>query len=202
MPFDRRTMLAGGAAALLSPCAKAEPNRHWSARLISAARDQIGVTRHYDSGYVALSYPGGDVPPDRGVCSDVVIRAYRQAFGFDFQTAVHNDMSSAFDEYPSAWGLTRPDRSIDHRRVLNLETFLRRKGAQRPLPRFETGWLPGDLATMRVDGLPHIALVSNRMARAERCSVIHNIGLGTREEDVLTRFDLVGRFRFAPASPI
>lgn len=158
------------------------------------------MTRYYDPAYVRLDYPRGDVPADRGVCTDVIVRAFRDAFDVDLQKAVHEDMERAFGAYPEIWGLSRPDRNIDHRRVPNLETFLTRQGARRPLPRYRSGWLPGDLATMRIDGLPHIAIVSDRFGRSGARKVIHNMGWGAQEDDVLRRFDLVHRFRFAPSA--
>lgn len=167
--------------------------------LISAARSQIGVTRQYDPAYVRLAYPGGDVAPERGVCTDVVIRAYRAAFDFDFQKAVHEDMSADFGAYPSSWGLSRPDRNIDHRRVPNLETWLARQGAELPAE----GWQPGDLFTGRLkqNNLPHIAVVSPRRSTwsGDRL-LIHNIGRGTEESDWMSGFKDLRRFRYFPGS--
>lgn len=168
-------------------------------KLISAARAQIGVTRHYDPAYVRLAYPGGDIAADRGVCTDVVVRAYRAAFEFDFQKAVHEDMGRAFGAYPANWGLTRPDRNIDHRRVPNLETFLVRRGAELSTD----DWQPGDLFTGRLiqNNLPHIAVVSLRRSvwSGDRL-LIHNIGRGTEESDWMSGFRDLRRFRFFPGS--
>lgn len=164
--------------------------------LIEAARTRIGRTVLYDPAYVSLSYPGGDVPDDRGVCIDVVIRAYRSAFGFDFQQHIHEDMRAGFDAYPKTWGLTRTDRNIDHRRVPNLETWLRRHGHERPAQL----WLPGDLITCRVGGrLPHIGILSNRKGPDGRWTAIHNIGLGTLEDSRIWSYGQARRFRFLPA---
>ncbi len=166
--------------------------------LVEAARAQIGVTLIYDPAYVRLDYPMGDVPLERGVCTDVVIRAYRQQ-GLDLQQAVHEDMRAEFNAYPAVWGLTRPDRSIDHRRVPNLETWLRRQGAERPISAQAEDYAPGDLVSWRLPGnLPHIGIVSDRRNRAGRPLVIHNIGAGTREEDVLFGWAITGWFRFRP----
>lgn len=96
-------------------------------KLVSAAREQVGVTLSYDPQYRRLAYPGGDVPLETGVCTDVVIRALRQQ-GLDLQKAVHEDMTANFARYPRHWGLTRPDRNIDHRRVPNLMTWFARQG--------------------------------------------------------------------------
>lgn len=165
-------------------------------RLIIQARGQIGVTTSYDGSYVALTYPGGDVPRESGVCIDVIIRAYRDAFAFDFQEKVHLDMAANFDTYPNRWGLTRTDRNIDHRRVPNVETWLKRKGHELPA----SDWQPGDLLTCRVNGsLPHIGILSSRKDRRGRWKAIHNIGLGTLEDSRIWSYGDRRRFRFLPS---
>jgi len=169
-------------------------------RLVRAARAQVGVTVVYDGSYRSLAYPGGDLPIERGVCTDVVVRAYR-ALGFDLQKEVHEDMTRAWPRYPKLWGLERPDRNIDHRRVPNLATFLRRRGAELPRTDDPAAFRPGDLVTWRLpSGVPHIGIVSDRTA-GERPLILHNIGAGTREEDVLFAYERTGHFRFVPASP-
>jgi uncharacterized protein YijF (DUF1287 family) len=173
------------------------------ARVVGAAHAQVGVTRYYDGGYVRLAYPGGDVPADRGVCTDVVIRAYRAA-GLDLQKQVHEDMRGHFAAYPKLWGLARPDRNIDHRRVPNLETWARRAGHALPAGTDAAAYRPGDLVSWRLpNGLPHIGVVSDRRAPdgSGRPLVVHNIGAGTRVEDVLFAWPPVGHFRIfrAPA---
>jgi uncharacterized protein YijF (DUF1287 family) len=167
------------------------------ARVLAAAHAQVGVTRQYDGSYVRLAYPGGDVPADRGVCTDVVIRAYRAA-GLDLQKAVHEDMRAHFTAYPKLWGLARPDRNIDHRRVPNLETWARRAGHALPVGTDAAAYRPGDLVSWRLpNGLPHIGLVSDRRAPdgSGRPLVVHNIGAGARVEDVLFAWPPVGHFR-------
>jgi uncharacterized protein YijF (DUF1287 family) len=165
-------------------------------RLIAAARAQIGVTLRYDPAYTALAFPGGDVPRERGVCTDVVIRAYRDALGLDLQALVNADMRSAFAAYPRTWGLGGPDRNIDHRRVPNLRTWLTRRGAALPIPAGDSGWRPGDIFTSLVDGQgTHIGLVSDRRG-AEGWMIIHNIGAGAREEDALLAWPITGRYRW------
>ncbi len=167
-----------------------------AASLIVRARSQIGVTTLYDGAYVSLDYPMGDVPRDRGVCIDVVIRAYRDAFEFDFQKNVHEDMAANFAAYPKRWGLTRTDRNIDHRRVPNVETWLRRQGHELPA----SDWQPGDIITSRVDGsLPHIGILSSRKDRRGRWKAIHNIGLGTLEDSRIWKYGDQRRFRFLPS---
>jgi uncharacterized protein YijF (DUF1287 family) len=169
-------------------------------KLVEAARAQVGVTRSYDPAYLRLSYPGGDVPLDRGVCTDVVVRAYRSALGIDLQRLVHEDMRSSFSAYPRQWGLARPDPHIDHRRVPNLQTFFRRRGAALPVASGPADFRPGDLVTQMLPGnLPHIAIVSDRRSPdGSRPLVIHNIGAGAREEDSLFAFPITGHYRFAP----
>lgn len=193
----RRSMLASTLALPLLPKTFGERPLPFPVRLSKAARDQIGVTRNYDGAYVRLDYPMGDVDRSTGVCTDVIIRAYRDAFDIDLQKLVHEDMKTAFADYPGIWGLRRPDRNIDHRRVPNLERFFERHGADLPLPASLDGWKPGDLYTMRLGGrLPHIGIVSNRLTPDGHPYVIHNIGAGTQEEDILGKFQDERRFRY------
>ncbi|MCW1402279.1 DUF1287 domain-containing protein [Novosphingobium sp. MW5] len=164
-----------------------------AAQLIAAARRQIGVTRSYAPAYTVLAYPNGDVPRVKGVCTDVVIRAYRDAFALDLQAEVHRDMVRAFSAYPRRWGLSQPDRNIDHRRVPNLATFWERAGARLPLG----GWQPGDLFSSLVgERLPHTGVISDRLSPLGNPMVIHNMGQGTQEEDLLVAGRLIARFRW------
>lgn len=198
--ITRRALLATGLALPLLPSvSRAEPAPEWTAKLLTAARRQIGVTTSYDPSYVTLDYPGGDVPRSTGVCTDVVIRAYRDAFDVDLQELVHIDMKANFTSYPTTWGLTRADRNIDHRRVPNLERYFTRKGLKRDVPGQISDWQAGDLVTMRLGGrLPHIAIFSGYDPLTERARYIHNIGGGTREEIMLADYDYPMRFRFPP----
>ncbi|KAB8172887.1 DUF1287 domain-containing protein [Lysobacter maris] len=166
---------------------------------VRAARARIGRTRLYDPAYVALDYPGGDVAEDRGVCSDVVVRALR-AEGLDLQQAVHEDMRAHFDAYPQRWGLRRPDRNIDHRRVPNLERWFERQGWLLPLRARAGDYRPGDLVSWRLpgSGLPHIGIVSDRRGSDGVPLIIHNVGHGTREENVLFAYTLNGHYRPPP----
>jgi hypothetical protein len=171
--------------------------------LVRAARSQVGVTVVYDGAYVRLAYPGGDVPIDRGVCTDVLVRALR-AQGQDLQKLVHEDMRANFRAYPALWGLRRPDRNIDHRRVPNLERYLQRRGMALAVSAAAGDYRPGDIVSWRLPGgLPHIGIVSDARAAdgSGRPLVVHNIGQGTREEDVLFALKPVGHFRWpAPAT--
>jgi uncharacterized protein YijF (DUF1287 family) len=173
-------------------------------RLAQAARGQVGVTKDYDPSYRAIPYPNGDVLRSTGVCADVLVRAARDAWRADLQQLVHEDMSRNFDAYPSrrAWGLKGPDSNIDHRRVLNLETYLTRQRARvAAAPPKAAGDSfddprPGDILTWRVwGGRPHIGVVSEG---PERVRVVHNIGRGAKEEP-LWMFKLhtaVGHYRW------
>jgi len=167
----------------------------FGATLPELARQQIGVTVTYDPAYVSIAYPGGDVAPDRGVCTDVVIRALRLK-GLDLQKAVHEDMKAHFAAYPKHWGLKRPDRNIDHRRVPNLQTYFKRQGWQIPHTDTPSDYRPGDLVTCLVGGsLPHIMIVSDRKAADGTPLIIHNIGAGTQEEEGLFYYELTGHYR-------
>lgn len=164
--------------------------------LVAAARAQIGATVLYDPSYQSIAYPMGDVPLERGVCSDVVIRAFR-ALGIDLQREVHRDMARHFAAYPQAWGLTRPDSNIDHRRVPNLATWFKRQGKSLAVTGDPADYQAGDVVAWVLDsGQPHIGIVSDRRsADGMRPLVIHNIGRGAEEEDVLLDWRITGHFR-------
>lgn len=167
--------------------------------LVSAAQDRLKHNVRYTGSYVKLDYPGGDVPANTGVCTDVIIRSYRAAYGFDFQKAVHEDMKANFSAYPKNWGLTRTDRNIDHRRVPNLETYLKRQNAKLPVSKKAADYKPGDIVSWRLSGnLPHIGVVSDRKAADGTPFIIHNIGAGPQEENVLFAYRINGHFRFIP----
>lgn len=164
--------------------------------LVEAARCQIGLTTRYDGSYVLLDYPGGDVDPERGVCTDVIIRAMRQGYTMDLQKLVHMDMKANFAKYPKSWGLKGTDRNIDHRRVPNLETFFKRKGYSLQLTHKAENFQAGDLVTCTVPPhLPHIMIVSNRKNSMGVPLVIHNIGRGAQEQDCLFTYKLTGHYR-------
>jgi uncharacterized protein len=166
------------------------------AGIAQAAREQIGKTLRYDSGYRASEFPGGDVPIEVGVCTDVVIRALRASLGMDLQKVVHDDMKRAFSEYPNNWGLKKPDRNIDHRRVPNLQTYFKRMGWALPVSKDPKAYKAGDLVTCIVPpNLPHIMIVSDGVNKSGQPLIIHNIGNGTREEDRLFEFKITGHYR-------
>ena len=164
--------------------------------LVDAARAQIGVTVRYDPAYVRLSYPGGDVPDDRGVCTDVVVRALRTQ-GLDLQQAIHEDMRSAFAAYPRDWGADAPDRNIDHRRVPNQMRWFERQGWQQPISALPAHYHAGDIVAWKLtgNGLLHVGIVSDRRLADGTPLILHNIARGTREEDLLFQRAIIGHYR-------
>ena len=166
-------------------------------QMLDGAIAQAGVTTGYDPSYVALDYPGGDVPEKTGVCSDVVVRAFRKG-GIDLQKEVHEDIKAARSEYSTKWGAIGPDRNIDHRRVLNLMTYFRRQGKSLPISNSATDYQPGDIIAWELtSGIDHIGIVTNMLSDSEdRYLIVHNIGAGTRIEDVMFAWAIKGHYRF------
>lgn len=150
----------------------------------------------YDPSYFRISYPNGDVPADRGVCTDVVIRAYRK-LNIDLQKEVHEDMRANFRLYPANWGLTSCDRNIDHRRVPNLITFFSRKGEVLAISSRAEDYVPGDIVTWDLGrGQTHIGIVSEKKAAGDRYFIVHNIGNGQEFSDCLFAYKITGHFRY------
>jgi uncharacterized protein YijF (DUF1287 family) len=169
--------------------------------VVAAAKEQLGVTLLYDPSYQRLAYPNGDVPADRGVCTDVLVRAFRR-IGIDLQELVHRDMKAAWGTYSrrADWGLKRPDPNIDHRRVPNLATFFTRHGQVLPVSRNPNDYKAGDIVTWTVPpGVPHIGLVTDVLAPSGVPLIIHNIGSGTRMEDRLFAYPITGHYRYPQA---
>jgi uncharacterized protein YijF (DUF1287 family) len=199
---SRRTVVASLVALTLPGLARstvATDSR--TLHVIAAAIAQTRLAVTYDGSYRRIAYPNGDVPANIGVCTDVIIRAYR-AIDVDLQQLVHEDMSAAFQHYPRLWGAKRPDPNIDHRRVPNLQTFFRRRGAGLPVGSVADRFAPGDLVTWMLPGnLPHIGLVIDRLSMGgERPLIVHNVGRGPQIEDVLFQFPMTGHYRFRPRS--
>jgi uncharacterized protein YijF (DUF1287 family) len=173
-------------------------------RLSDAALARTSQKVRYDPTYYVIDYPNGDVPAEVGVCTDEVIRSYRQV-GVDLQREVHEDLKANFDAYPKKWGLTKPDKNIDHRRVPNLMVFFERKGAGLPVTERARDYLPGDVVTWDLgDGLTHIGLVVGYASESEpeRPLIVHNIGAGPQMEDVLFKWKITGHYRYAgPPEP-
>ena len=165
--------------------------------LVLAARAQIGVTTSYDPTYRSLAYPNGDVPQNTGVCSDVIVRALRTAQNLDLQKLVHEDMSAHFTDYPKKWSLTAPDKNIDHRRLLNLMTYFKRAGDELPLTTKPADYLPGDIVSWDLSGkgLTHIGIVSDKKSPAGTPLILHNIGRGAEDSDILFTYAILGHYR-------
>lgn len=218
--MNRRQAVIAIAGLALAPrgFAQAAPGDDLATMIARGARARVGVTKIYDPAYRAIGYPMGDVADDRGVCTDVVVRAFRHA-GFDLQKLVHEDMRGHFAAYPADWGLKRPDRNIDHRRVPNLETYFRRLGAELPASADGADYQAGDVISWRLNGsgLPHMGVVVEPELALGGLScrivdvgeevpevklppaVAHNIGAGTVSERVLFDWPMTARFRFARA---
>ena len=166
-------------------------------QFLEGAIDQTKVTTGYDPAYVGIKYPGGDVPPETGVCSDVVVRAFRKV-GIDLQKEVHEDMKAAWSAYPRKWGATSPDTNIDHRRVLNLMAYFDRRGKALPVTTDRNDYLPGDIVAWDLGGgMDHIGIVSNLSSEPDQhWLIVHNIGAGARAEDVLLAWPIKGHYRY------
>lgn len=175
------------------------PSADFYRRLSDAA---IGLTAQkvaYDSRYYSIPYPNGDVPNNKGVCTDVVIRAYRK-LGIDLQQNVHEDMRSNFSLYPKIWKLKTTDRNIDHRRVPNLQVFFTRFGKKLPVTQNASDYKAGDLVTWMIDGkLPHIGIVTDRQSIDKRPMIVHNVGAGQVLEDCLFSWEITGHYRYGPS---
>ncbi|MCC5918526.1 MAG: DUF1287 domain-containing protein [Cryomorphaceae bacterium] len=169
----------------------------FSQKLAKAAESLTQQTVRYDPAYYRLDYPNGDVPADRGVCTDVVIRAYR-ILDIDLQKEVHEDMKAHFSLYPKNWGLSRPDPNIDHRRVPNLMTFFSRHGTSLPITKKPEDYQPGHIVCWRLaNGMTHIGIVSGKKSRDEkRFLIVHNIGGGQVLEDVLFEYNIIGHYKY------
>jgi len=166
-------------------------------QFIDGAVEQSTVTTGYDPSYVKLDYPNGDVASDTGVCSDVVVRAFRKA-GIDLQKEVHEDMKLAWAEYPRKWGARGTDSNIDHRRVLNLTTYFDRRNKSLPISNNRADYLPGDVVAWELsDGVEHIGILTNLWSEPDKhCLIVHNIGAGARVEDVLFAWKIIGHYRY------
>src|SRR5690554_4291645 len=166
-------------------------------KISDAALSIIDSSIVYDPTYFTIDYPNGDVPSGKGVCTDVIIRAYRK-LGVDLQKEVHEDMKANFSLYPKIWGLTRPDTNIDHRRVPNLMVFFSRLGTEKPLTEDADDYLPGDIVCWRLNnGMTHIGMVVDKKSRDnKRYKIVHNIGNGQIIEDILFAYKIIGHYSY------
>ena len=151
----------------------------------------------YDPAYFSITYPNGDVPKDKGVCTDVVIRAYRK-MGIDLQKEVHEDMAANFGKYPKIWGMKRTDKNIDHRRVPNLMVFFSRYGQAKPITDKAEDYLIGDIVCWNLrGGITHIGIVVNQKSTdGKRNLIVHNIGQGQVLADCLFEFKIIGHYQY------
>jgi len=170
---------------------------NFAEKLSNAAIELTKDNVTYDPSYFSISYPNGDIPKNKGVCTDVVIRAYRK-LGIDLQKEVHNDMVKNFNVYPKIWGLKHTDTNIDHRRVPNLMKFFERKGTVKKITNNAKDYLPGDIVCWNLGGnITHIGIVINKKSNdGERYLIVHNIGQGQVIEDCLFDFKIIGHYTY------
>ncbi|SHG33653.1 DUF1287 domain-containing protein [Chryseobacterium sp. OV279] len=175
----------------------ASAQNKFALQLSDSALGLVDKTVTYDPTYFVLKYPNGDVPADKGVCTDVVIRAYRK-IGIDLQKEVHEDMAKNFSKYPKIWGLKKPDTNIDHRRVPNLAVFFSKFGTAKSIETNPALYVPGDIVTWLLPGnLTHIGIVVNKKsADGKRFLIVHNIGGGQVVEDVLFKYTITGHYQY------
>ena len=193
-----RTFIGAGLLSLLVLADPADAENQRPPLIVAhAALEQTAYTRSYDPAYVRIAYPNGDPPRDRGVCSDVIVRAFRAA-GVDLQKEIHEDMLRSFAAYPHRWGLAAPDANIDHRRVPNLMTFFTRQGKSLPVSARREDYAPGDVVAWDLGGgLLHVGLVSDAPAAGGAgYAIVHNIGAGAQLEDVLFNWKIIGHYRY------
>lgn len=173
----------------------------YSEKLVHAAIERTYHKVTYDGSYRRIDFPFGDVPDNIGVCTDVVIRAYRK-LDIDLQRRVNDDMSQRFYEYPSykKWGLLKPDTNIDHRRVPNLRSFFSKNGINLPISNNANDYQSGDIVTWDISSnLPHIGIVTNLVSRDKKRPLIaHNIGKGPELDDILFKLKITGHYRYLP----
>ncbi len=181
----------------LEAAKKVSPNAPPLEKVLASAIEQTTYTTGYDASYARLDYPNGDVPKETGVCADVIVRAFR-AGGVDLQKELYEDMAQHFKQYPQKWGAKKADRNIDHRRVPNLMTWFERQGKSLPVTNAGKDYSPGDVVSWGLaNERPHIGIVSKiKVAGTDRYAVVHNIGFGTRLEDVLFAWGITGHYRY------
>lgn len=168
-------------------------------KLSEAAISIIDPSIDYDPAYFSIKYPNGDIPENKGVCTDVIIRSYRK-LNIDLQKEVHEDMATNFSEYPNLkkWGMTKTDTNIDHRRVPNLEVFFERKGTKLPISEDAKDYKTGEIVTWMINGkLPHIGIITNKKSEdGKRNLIVHNVGGGQVLEDCLFEYKIVGHYSY------
>ncbi len=195
MRVNRLILISG----ILLMSAFAHAQSTFNKRLSDTAIKLTGDKVIYDPSYFSIPYPNGDIPADRGVCTDVIIRAYRK-LGVDLQKEVHEDMAKNFKVYPKKWGMKTTDKNIDHRRVPNLMTFFSRYGHSLPITTLAADYKPGDIVSWDLGkGVTHIGIViDQKSADGLRNLIVHNIGLGQEISDCLFKYTIIGHHRYAP----
>jgi len=182
---------------MIGACNSAEFNKDIVSSLLERTTKQVT----YDGSYLSISYPNGDIPENIGVCTDVIIRAYRK-LGTDLQKLVHEDMAENFSLYPSKriWALNSTDKNIDHRRVPNLQTFFKRHGETLKISTNNADYSTGDIVTWLLPGnLPHIGMVVDQInSKTGNPMIVHNIGLGPKLDDMIFDYKITGHYRFVP----
>jgi uncharacterized protein YijF (DUF1287 family) len=180
---------------------QAEAQEAFQLKLAKEARKLTNDQVTYDPQYFKIAYPNGDVPANKGVCTDVIIRAYRK-MGIDLQRLVHEDMKAHFGLYPKNWGLKSTDKNIDHRRVPNLMVFFERKGQKLSISSKAEDYKPGDIVCWNLGGgITHIGIVSNQLSEdKKRYKIIHNVGAGQVLEDFIFNYKIIGHYRFSNQS--
>lgn len=183
---------------LVAVAASAFAQSDFGNKLSDAALLLINQKVEYDPQYFSIPYPNGDVPAGKGVCTDVVIRAYRK-LGIDLQKEVHEDMKANFGLYPKNWGLKTTDKNIDHRRVPNLMKFFSRFGTEKPITTNASDYAPGDIVAWNLTGsVTHIGIVVNKKSPdGKRYMIVHNIGFGQVMDDVLFEYKIIGHYRYS-----
>ncbi len=178
------------------PRLRPKPPEHVAA-MLDSIYEQLDTTHTYDPAYVRISYPGGDVAPEVGVCTDVVVRAFREQ-GVDLQQNIHEDMRRHFRKYPKKWGLRSPDTNIDHRRVPNMMTYFKRRGVDLPISNDPDNYQPGDVVAWKLnDKQNHIGIVMKARSYDDLRPLIgHNIDRGVMIEDVLFQWEIIGHYRY------
>lgn len=166
-------------------------------KLSDAAIELTHQKVQYDPQYFSIKYPNGDVPAGKGVCTDVIIRAYRKV-GIDLQKEVHEDMVKNFTIYPKNWGLKKTDKNIDHRRVPNLMKYFSRFGTIKKITNVSSDYIPGDVVAWNLGGaITHIGIVvDKKSADGKRNMIAHNIGAGQVLEDCLFSYKIIGHYSF------
>lgn len=183
---------------LVAVAASAFAQSDFGNKLSDAALLLTNQKVEYDPQYFSISYPNGDVPAGKGVCTDVVIRAYRK-LGIDLQKEVHEDMKANFGLYPKNWGLKTTDKNIDHRRVPNLMKFFSRFGTEKPITTNASDYAPGDIVAWNLTGsVTHIGIVVDKKSPdGKRYMIVHNIGFGQVMDDVLFEYKIIGHYRYS-----